>query len=322
MHGVPSINLCEPDYRDKFFIHGNSCLGQADVICVIDDPLSPSVRWENAWLVNQIWYNHSLLVGFVESGKQVYSYKQEITKDLKGMKFVKGWDLASVIQMKKEFDQHYDLISKFEKKLKEGRTHAFSPDKPKFLNLLALAGVPRDKQMETATEIRALLLLKDMFFTFESCIKSYLRKAQFHHDQTCAARYMKIFRERQAKLIETIEDEWKTGQKIIVFLESHQALDGELYQFLLTKRCVALSSTSLPPYFQDMKKLWGEKVIPHPVLIHATEENVDCDTPPPSPQIHSPTGMPEKPRTGMPMPRRTNSKDLLALLEEVTTLNN
>ena len=84
MYRVTSSNLCEPDYREEFFIHGNTCLHQADVVCVVDDPLSHSVRLENTWLVNQIWNHHLLLVGFLEKGQQVHIQDHKSQEPLTG----------------------------------------------------------------------------------------------------------------------------------------------------------------------------------------------------------------------------------------------
>ena len=159
----------------------------------------------------------------------------------------------------KEFDQDFNLITKLERELDEGQWDSFSPEDDQLKKLLELADIPKDKHEAVAKEIGDMIFVKDLPLTFKSYMTSVIKKAKIIYDQNCADRYMRIFRSRQAGIMETIEENLKTGLKIIIFLESHQLLDGELYQFLQTKRCVALSSNTIPPFFEDMKSLWEKK---------------------------------------------------------------
>lgn len=259
--------------RSTFNIFGSVPLKQAKVICMIYDGDNRSIWEQNIGLVNEIWADHSLLIGSVPIGETVFSSDSEISQGLKGMKALQGWDIPGISGFIKEINQKHDLIRNFEKMEMFARTaggwSSFLTNNPtegckttfdEFVKLALPMPQGEDQQDEKITGKRERLK-KEIFDYlesghlegFEKSLRSMIALAKWH---SCTLKRREIFRLRQASLKEAISAELTSDQKIIVFLEKEQLTDPDIQKFLMEKRSVAICSKLLP--FPNKDELWED----------------------------------------------------------------
>lgn len=269
-------------------IYGNTQFNNAEIICVIDAPLDIHAQKSNINLVNQIGKECLIMIGFAEKGTEVCSsFEYKATYGLNDNHMIKGWDLPEVQKLKRSFDRDFTFISEMEKQILqdiENRNwYSFMEDNSCFNTLLKITIPVENTRIIEKKYILSFLDL-NLVQLFISSIKFLILKAKTNYNRKCADLYQKIFRARQTSLKDAIESELKqkrtlNEKQIIVFLEKDQVLDPEMFAFLQTRKCVAISSIMLPEIFpQDMKHLWGEKELPlansEPIKIDPSPGNI------------------------------------------------
>lgn len=283
MNPKVSFNSAQFRFADHFRIFGNVPLDQAEVVCVIDAPLDQTIRWSNSDLIDRIWNDHVLLVGFVPRGVMIHSEEHEATRSLDQVKEIKGWDLEKMVSLKSRFDEEYMTICILEKILIRDSLDIklqISIGKNSPLNRLLRRVLPNSiNRKNVRRELLNLSTTDGYPATVKKRVQFWINRVKRSFDLTCAEKYAEIFKLRQASLKETIESELvgnqKLEKKVIVFLERDQVLDPEMSEFLLTKKCVAISSKRLPAIFpEDQVERWSEKEIPFSEEIKRIDDSI------------------------------------------------